>query len=130
MSKVYVIQNTHRLNRDTSTLEPKYDFESAKRFGAIEFLLTPSAKPHDPSVVQELIDKLSLYTEQDHILLVGNPTLIGFACAIASDVSDGRLNVLQWDGKAREYVSISADLWRHPSRDPKLQRIFVNGPRT
>lgn len=112
MSKVYIIQNTHRLNRMTSVLEPKYDFESAKRFGELVFLLTPSAKPHDPSVIEELIEKLNDYTDKDHLLLVGNPTLIGFACAIAADVAEGKISVLQWDGKAKEYIAIATDLWR------------------
>lgn len=122
MSKVYIIQNTHRLNRTTSVLEPKYDFDSAKRFGDLVFLLTPSAKPHDPSVIAELIDKLNDYTDKDHLLLVGNPTLIGFACAIASDVTEGRLKVLQWDGKAKEYVSIAADLWRFYERPSQARK--------
>lgn len=111
MSKVYVIQNTHRLNRQSSTLEPKYDFSSAARFGELVFLLTPSAKPHDASVVNELKEKLAKFSDDDHLLLVGNPALIGFACAIAADWNEGRVSVLQWEGKAKEYVAIKADLY-------------------
>jgi hypothetical protein len=111
MNKVYVIQNTHRLNRDTSVLEPKYDFSSASRFGELIYLLTPNAKPHDPSVIKELKDKLSEYGDGDHLLLVGNPALIGFACAVAADWNEGRLSVLQWDGKNKEYVAVKANLY-------------------
>ena len=110
MSIVYVVQNTHKLNRDTSVLEPKYDFSSAERHGRLVYLLTPNAKPHDPSVIRELIEKLMKFGDDDHLLLVGNPALIGFTCAIASDWNEGRVSVLQWDGKARAYVSISAHL--------------------
>lgn len=129
MSKVYIIQNTHKLNRDTQVLQPKYDFETARHYGDLVFLLTPSAKPHDPSVVAELLEKLADYTDKDHLLLVGNPTLIGFACAIASDVSEGKVNVLQWDGKGKEYVSIKADLWRFYEKNSKTPRITVSQAR-
>jgi hypothetical protein len=114
MSKVYVIQNTHKLNRDTSVLEPKYDFSSAARFGELVYLLTPNAKPHDPSVIKELKEKLQTFSNDDHLLLVGNPALIGFACAVAADWNEGRLSVLQWDGKKREYVAVRADLYCEP----------------
>lgn len=113
MSKVYVVQNTHKLDRGTSTLVPKYDMSSAARFGELVYLLTPNAKPHDPSVTVELNEKLLGFTDEDFLLLVGNPALIGFAVAIAADNNDGRVKVLQWDGKNREYVGISADLWRY-----------------
>lgn len=122
MSRVYVIQNTHRLDRETSTLVPKYDFESARDHGVLVFLLTPSAKPHDPSVIQELIDKLVNFCDDDHLLLVGNPALIGFAVAVAADVNDRRVKVLQWDGRSRRYVSLSADLRRYHVRDENKKR--------
>jgi hypothetical protein len=110
MPRVYVIQNTHRLNRDTHTLEPKYDFDEAKQFGDVVFLLSPMAKPHDPTVIKELREKLRDITTHDYLLLVGNPSLIGFACAVAADATDGRLKVLQWDGKNKAYVCVSANL--------------------
>lgn len=111
MAKVYVIQNTHRLDRGSSTLIPKYDLSSAERFGELVYLLTPNAKPHDQSVIAELKEKLREFTDDDHLLLVGNPALIGFACAVAADWNEGRLSVLQWDGKNKSYVAVKADLY-------------------
>lgn len=115
MGKVYVVQNTHRLNRKTSTLEPKYDLSSAEKFGELVFLVSPSAKPFEPQeVIAEMIQKLEHYNNTDHLLLVGSPALIGFACSIAASVNAGYISVLQWDGKSREYTSIKACLSLDP----------------
>jgi len=111
MSKVFVIQNQHKMNRETGELEPKWDLSSAKEFGELVFLLSPTARPFmSDHVVNALHEKLRWYAPGDHLLLIGNPALIGFAVAIAAQVNEGHVRVLQWDGKAKKYISIFANL--------------------
>ena len=54
---------------------------------------------------------LKTITSEDFILPVGNPTLIGVTIALAADQLEGNVSVLQWLGKEKEYIPISAKLW-------------------
>lgn len=110
MPKVFVVQNQQRWDDEAQMLVPKYPtISKAEEYGEIEFLLSPSAAPFTPEpIIRELADKLSRYTEHDYLLLIGNPVLIGWACALAADYADGRLQVLQW-GSGR-YIPVRADL--------------------
>lgn len=111
MSKVFAVQNQLRMNRITNELEPKFDLSSASKYGAIEYLLSPTARPFNSEhVVGVLREKLASFCDADHLLLVGNPCLIGFAVAIAADYNYGRVNVLQWDGVRSEYIRVAANL--------------------
>lgn len=108
MKTVYVVQNQHRLNGKSHCLEPKFDLSPAEEFGQLSYLLNPSASPFRPeSVIQELHEKLKDFGPGDHLLLVGNPVLIGFAVAIAAHYSGGEVSLLQWSGKAKRYINIT-----------------------
>lgn len=110
---VYVVQNPHQANRITGRLEPIFDVSPAEKYGELSWLLGPGARPFSPeSVVMELHMKLKNYdAKRDFILLIGNPSLIGFTVAIAAQHDpNGCVRVLQWDGKKREYVEIMANL--------------------
>ncbi len=111
-SRVFVIQDQQQKNEE-GILESKFDLSSAERFGKLVYLLSPTARPFSPEhVVEALHEKLQDYSDIDHLLLVGNPCIIGFAVAVASDVNKGRVNVLQWSGKNRDYISVRANLRR------------------
>ena len=109
MSKVYVVQNQHRWDRDKQRFEPKFDLTPAEEFGELVYLLSPTAAPFRPEpIIQELREKLKDYQEGDHLLLVGNPVLIGFAVTVAADVNGGRVSLLQWSGKDQRYIAVEA----------------------
>ncbi len=111
MSRVFVVQNTQRMNEKTGALEAKFDMTSAERFGTLTYLLSPTARPFTPGpIIKQLHEKLEDFTDDDFLLLIGNPCLIGFVVAIASSYNQGRVSVLQWDGRKREYVSVKAVL--------------------
>jgi hypothetical protein len=111
MSHVYVVQNQHRMDDRTGNLEPKFDMSSAAKYGELVYLLSPTARPFSPiPLIKQLRDKLSKFNSEDHLLLIGNPCLIGFAVGIAAEMNNGRVNVLQWDGRRREYISVMANL--------------------
>lgn len=109
MSKVYVVQNQHRWDRDKQRFEPKFDLTPAEEFGGLVYLLSPTAAPFRPEpIIQELREKLKDYREGDHLLLVGNPVLIGFAVTVAADTNGGRVSLLQWSGKDQRYIAVEA----------------------
>lgn len=107
MSRVYVVQNQHRWDRLENKFVPKFDFEPAGEYGELVDLLSPTAAPfRTETIIAELHDKLANFSDDDHLLLVGNPVLIGISLAIASDYNNGNIKVLQWSGKDRKYLPI------------------------
>jgi hypothetical protein len=115
MSKVYIIANQHRYDPAVGRPVPAFDFSSAQDFGDVQdFLLSPTARPFGPNgagpIVEELHRKLSTFTAEDYLLLVGNPCLIGMATAIAANYSGGVVNLLQWHGHDRCYIPVEVDL--------------------
>ena len=47
----------------------------------------------------------------DHLLLTGDPAIIGVACSIVSDITNGKYNLLKWDKQERKYYSIAINLY-------------------
>lgn len=112
MSRVFVIQNQHKLSSTGDALEPKFDLRKARKFGELVDLLSPTARPFNPDhCIGVLREKLADYHVNDYLLLIGNPALIGFAVSVAAELSPtGRVRLLQWDGKRKEYIPIEAQL--------------------
>lgn len=109
---VFVVQKQMRWDERIGDLVPKYDLTPAAGFGKVEYLLSPTAAPFNPGpVVNELHEKLCNFSDKDHLLLIGNPCLIGFAVAVAADYNEGRVQLLQWSGKDKKYLSVQATLF-------------------
>ncbi len=51
------------------------------------------------------------FKEDDYLLLTGDPALIGVACSIVSDITNGKYNLLKWDKQERKYYPISINLY-------------------
>lgn len=91
----------------------RMDFSPAAEYGELVHLLADrdSVFRMDQTLAKLAKSPLMGITADDFILPVGNPTLIGVAIALAADQLDGSVNVLQWLGKEKEYIPISAKLW-------------------
>jgi len=44
-------------------------------------------------------------------LLTGDPAIIGVACSIVSDITNGRYKLLKWDKQERKYYPIEINLY-------------------
>ena len=114
MPTVYVVQAQHRFDRTSGSLVPKFDLSPAQRFGELRYLLSPTASPFSSAgVIREMSSALDGYNpSEDSLLLIGNPCLIGFAVALASERSEtGRVRMLQWSGKEHAYVVVEAEIY-------------------
>jgi hypothetical protein len=111
MPRVFVTQLPHRLDRSTGRLEPVFDITPAGRYGQVEFLLKPGAKPFDPAVLDELRRGLEDFQDDDFLLLLGSPAIMGWACALAADYNDGKVKILQWSNTEQDYVVVAAELF-------------------
>lgn len=111
--RVFVVQKQMRFDETLGQLVPRFStIEKAEKFGELEYLLSPSAHPFDSStVIGDLHDRLKDFCDDDNLLLIGNPSLIGMATAIASHYNNGLVNLLQWSGRDNEYTKISARIF-------------------
>ena len=106
---VYVIQEV----AGTKAGNPKINIMGASNYGNFKFLLPEfSQMIFSPGpLVYKLRQGLKNFTDNDHLLLTGDPALIGVACSIVSDITGGKYKLLKWDKQERKYYPISINLY-------------------
>ena len=106
---VYVIQ--HIAGSQAGT--PKINIMGAQKYGDFKFLLPEfSQMIFSPGpLVYKLRQGLKDFKKEDHLLLTGDPALIGVACSIVSDITNGKYNLLKRDKKERKYYPIAINLY-------------------
>ncbi len=106
---VYVIQEVP----GTQAGNPKINIMGASDYGKIKFLLPELSQIiFSPGpLIFKLRKGLKDFKEGDHLLLTGDPAIIGVACSIVSDITNGKYNLLKWDKQERKYYSIEIDLY-------------------
>ena len=65
-----------------------------------------SSGPITFKLQQEMKD----FSDDDYLLLMGDPAIIAVAGAVVSDVNGGRFKVLKWDRDEKRYYDIEIDL--------------------
>ena len=68
-------------------------------------------------LIFRLRDKLKKYTPEDYLLLTGDPAIIGVACSIVSDITNGKYKLLKWDKQERKYYPIDINLHERGNKD-------------
>ena len=106
---VYVIQEIP----GTKEGRPKINIMGAATFGKFKFLLPELSQIiFSPGpLIFKLRKSLANYRQKDFLLLTGDPAIIGVACSIVSDITNGKYNLLKWDKQERKYYSIAIDLY-------------------
>ena len=109
-SIVYVIQDVP----GSKIGAPKINIIGATQFGQLKVLLPENSQIIlSPSyVITTLRNKLKEYTSKDYLLLTGDPAIIGVACSIVSDTTNGKFNLLKWDKQERRYYPVEIDLYK------------------
>ena len=108
-STVYVIQEI----AGTRDGRPKINIMGASQYGSFKFLLPELSQiifSPGPLIIK-LRQGLKDYKSKDYLLLTGDPAIIGVACSIASDITNGKYNVLKWDKQERRYYPITINLY-------------------
>ena len=108
-SIVYVIQDIP----GTKAGAPKINIIGATQFGNLRVLLPENSQIIlSPNyVITTLRQKLKEYTIRDYLLLTGDPAIIGVACSIVSDITNGKYNLLKWDKQERRYYPVEINLY-------------------
>ena len=109
-SIVYVIQDVP----GSKIGAPKINIIGATQFGQLKVLLPENSQIIlSPNyVITTLRSKLKEYTSKDYLLLTGDPAIIGVACSIVSDTTNGKFNLLKWDKQERRYYPVEIDLYK------------------
>ena len=106
---VYVIQEIP----GTQSGNPKINILGASNYGQFKFLLPEfSQMIFSPGpLIFKLRKGLKNFKVGDYLLLTGDPAIIGVACSIVSDITNGKYNVLKWDKQERKYYPIEINLY-------------------
>ena len=108
-SRVFVIQEI----AGTKAGNPKINIIGASNYGQFKFLLPEFSQIiFSPGpLVYKLRQGLKDFTSDDYLLLTGDPAIIGVACSIVSDITNGKYNLLKWDKQERKYYPIEINLY-------------------
>ena len=103
MAKVYIVQEN-----------PNVNVIGAGRFGDLIPLLPPGRQITLSSspVVRLLKNKLKDFNDKDFLLAMGDPVAIGIASMVASDINNGKVNMLKWDRENQCYYNVYIDLYQ------------------
>ena len=106
---VYVIQDIPGTKIGT----PKINIIGATQYGQLKVLLPENSQIilSPAYVISTLKTKLKDYKSNDYLLLTGDPAIIGVACSIVSDITNGKYKLLKWDKQERRYYPVEIDLY-------------------
>jgi len=112
---VYVLQELP----GTSTGRPKFNIMGALKYGKLKVLLKENTQIvlSPGPIVFELRRLLKNYTSKDYLLLSGDPSVIGIAVAIVSDINNGRFKLLKWDRQEKVYYPLEINLYEKGTID-------------
>ena len=98
---VYVIQEM-----------PYKDILSAEKYGELKSIIDPGYQLYlSPGpIVSKMRRILKNFNDDDYLLLIGDPSIIGVACSVASDINMGRFKVLKWDRRREKYYPLEFDI--------------------
>ena len=108
LSTVYVVQEIP----GTKEGKPKINIMGAATYGNFKFLLPELSQIiFSPGpLIYKLRQALKDFTENDYLLLTGDPAIIGVACSLVSEITNGKYKLLKWDRQERKYYPIEINL--------------------
>ena len=109
LSVVHVIQEIP----GTKEGKPKINIMGAAQYGTFKFLLPELSQIiFSPGpLIFKLRKSLKDFNEKDYLLLTGDPAIIGVACSIVSDITNGKYKLLKWDRQEKRYYPIEINLY-------------------
>ena len=119
-SRVFVIQEI----AGTQAGNPKINIMGASTYsssGKFNFLLPEFSQIiFSPGpLIYKLRKGLKDFRKEDYLLLTGDPAIIGVACSIVSDITNGRYKLLKWDKQERKYYPIEINLYEKGEVDER-----------
>lgn len=109
MSKVYFVNMPVR-----GYGQPHFNISSAEPYGEFVFVMPEGNHiSDDPEVSLKIMrPKLARFTADDYLVLIGHPTLIGWATALAARATGGKVKMLQWHRRQCVYTPIESIIYQ------------------
>ena len=106
---VYLVQDVPGTQAGT----PKINIVGAREYCEVKSLLPELSQIiFSPGpLIFKLRKLLKDFRPEDYLLLTGDPAIIGVACSIVSDITNGKYNLLKWDKQERKYYPITINLY-------------------
>lgn len=98
---------------------------SAQQYGEIKILLPSGTQVTFSSgqVTKKLLFELNGFSDDDYLLLIGDPAAIGIAVAVAAYWNNGKVKMLKWDRQERTYYPISINIHSHFKKGESDEKI-------
>ena len=102
----------NRFTGEQQTKQP-LNILPASDYGHFVFCLEQSSQIiYSPQpFVHKMKKNLKDIREKDYILCMGDPSIIAISSAIASDTTQGKINMLKWDRQEKRYYPLSFKLY-------------------
>ena len=102
MAKVYIVQEN-----------PKRNVLGAAKFGELEVILPPREQIvfATAPTVRLMRKKLENYCDDDYLIAMGDPIAIAIAAMVASDINQGKVNILKYDREQLCYYPVKIDMY-------------------
>jgi hypothetical protein len=109
MPKVYAPQVPSRYDAATRLWVPSINLDPARVHGELVVMLPPNAnRLHIAPLVAALREQMRDYGPEDHIVAVGDPSLIAVTACLAAKKTQGLLRILKWDRQTANYMPVEA----------------------
>ena len=97
---------------------PGRNILGARNYGDLRVLLPSNTNIvlSPGPTIRRLREGLKEFNDQDYLLLMGDPAVIGLACVIASDINVGLYKILKWDRIEKDYYPVSIDIHQKGNR--------------
>ena len=102
MAKVYIVQEN-----------PKRNVLGAAKFGELEAILPPREQIvfATAPTVRLMRKKLENYCDDDYLIAMGDPIAIAIASMVASEINQGKVNILKYDREQLCYYPVKIDMY-------------------
>jgi hypothetical protein len=109
--RVFIPQEPVRWDASVGAQVPLMDFTPALRYGELITCLPPNVSFHmTKPVTAALKEKMASFTEDDYLIAAGSPMVIAISAGIALRKTGGKLNLLSWDKRERQYLATRIEL--------------------
>lgn len=115
---VFIPQEPARL--ENNVWVPTMNLQAAEAYGQCVTLCSPgrvllSTAP----TIQAMRAKMAGFDDNDFIVAIGDPGLIGIACCTAMLENQGRYKLLKWDGGNKRYTVVEVDMYHNQRPEDK-----------
>lgn len=106
-SRVFVVQRPAFYCKESKGWRNKYDITPAREYGELVILLQPGNLYRDDmaAAMRRMEETLVDFSDQDHLLAIGDPVAIAAAVLIAGRSNKGQVSMLKYDRFAGKYSS-------------------------